>query len=529
MSVVGRGGCITLMRMAVLTILIVTRGVAAQTSRAPHTPEYHGWIAGVSVEGTGGTLIHLPPRAGVGDTPGAEAGDAWNARMLEAVPRAVASWDQRVFLLYRRDEQWLDIFSIDVSRALHAGVWLTEPSTGADARRSLDLEGAAYAGAVGSARGLLVLGEQDSGEWSLWRLAGREWEAVELTPAIASAERVWLVEGADPPQLVAMTGSVLVAWTWDSADRPPARAWTGTNLTMPDGVRPEDVAAVFASGGDIVWVVFTPGSDELRVESVGPNLVGTIATVRLDGTPFDYTPLDSGKRLVVASETVNPSAEGLAEPIREWRLIELSMVTGRELYRGPPAYPTLAFGDSVRFLSLGMMALSGFVLFYLLRPVPTTGEIAVPAGWVLATPGRRVFAGLLDAWLVVGVVGVSLDVRPSDFVLVLPLFESARGVVALGTAIIGGTLYGTASEWMLGRTLGKAAAGLRVVSVDPARPTVGLLRCGARNVFRWALAPWALLGMGSGDFRHRGDVVAVAAVVTRRDEAATSEDGPGRN
>ena len=298
---------------------------------------------------------------------------------------------------------------------------------------------------------------------------------------------------------------------------------------MPGDVQAERVGAVFASGEDICWAVLAPDSESLRLQTLGPDRSLAVATVPLDGLPFAIEPIDGGQRLAIACELVNPSAEGKSQPIRTWQLVEVSMVTGRELYRGSPRFPSLDFGEGVRLLGVGMMAITGFVLFYLLRPPSRETPVALPEGWVLASPGRRLFAGLLDVWLVAGVSGMAFGVPLGDFVLVLPLFESAKGVVTLGTVIVGGAMYSTASEWMLGCTLGKAAVGIRVVSVDPSRPTLGLMRCGARNVFRWALAPWAFLGLSVPDFRHRGDLVAAAAVVTRPDKAGGPPQTTGRD
>ena len=522
--------------VAAAMLWLMLAGASAQPEVARARVESHGWIAGNAMEGGGGVLMHLPPRVTADGTVVGEAGQAWNARLLESVPRAVTGWDRRVYLIYRRDRQWLDVFSLDITRPVPGGAWLTDPAVGASAQPSLDLGEAEYVDAAATETGLLVLAstasvpEAGQGRWSLQQMRGRAWRPIDLPPVIATADRLWLVEGASPPKLLALTGTSLVVWEWsEDAESTSASAERGTRA---DGLwRPvpvalsaegdqERVAAVFASGADVNWAVRSPQGDSMRLQALRPDRAVTIATVPLDGAPVAVEPLDGGRRVVIGCEIVDPAAEGISKPIRSWQLVEVSMVTGRELFRGPPRLPGLEFGDGIRLLSLGMMAITGFVLFYLLRPSAGAAAIKLPKGWVLAPPGRRIFASLLDAWLVVGVVGVAFGVPFGDFVLVLPLFETAHGVAALSTVMVGGALYGTASEWMLGCTLGKAAARLRVVSVDPSRPTLGLMRCGARNVFRWALAPWALLGLSARDFRHRGDVVASAAVVMRPGDAA---------
>ncbi len=523
-------GCRASVTNLLLATAICTMLAAIAFAQAVHAPapvESHGWVSGLDPDSGGASLLHLAPRSLPGEGVVGEAGQAWVARVLDSAPRAVPDWDRRVYLLYSRERHLLDVFSIDVVRSVSAGMWQTRPLSGASAQPSLDMGEAEFAGAFGSSRGLFVLGRAES--WTLWRLAGRVWEMVELPPGLASAGHVWPVEDAQPPRLLAAAGSSLTAWEWGSEAGNAAGRWTPVELTMPEGVERSDLAgvgAVFASGHDVGWAIYTPGSDRVALYTLGPSLVGTLATVEIDGVPVAFEPLDAGQRMAILCERVERAGGEGGQPVRSWQLIEVSLVTGRELYRGPPRSSMLSIDEGLRLLSLGMMALSACVLFYLLRPVSEIAAPVVPEGWVLAPPGRRVFAALFDLWLVVGIVGATFGLPFGDFVLFTPLLESARGVLALATVVVGGAVYGTASEWMLGCTFGKALARIRVVSVDPGRPTLGLMRCGARNVFRWALAPWALLGLGSPDFRHRGDVIAGAAVVMRPGEGAR-KPGPG--
>lgn len=512
--------------MAAVVCVLSTPRVCAQG--AGIAVESHGWVSGFDPERGGGVLLHLSPRSLPGNGVVGEAGQAWAARVLDTTPRSVPDWGRRVYLIYSRDTHLLDVFAIDVVRPITTGAWQTRPLAGANALPSLDMGGAEYFDAVGSSHGLLVLCRDQA--WSLWNLAGREWDRVEMPPVIESAEHVWAVEDADPPRLVSAIGSSLTAWDWDMPRGEEVGRWTPTELNMPEGITQTDLSRVvgaFATGRDVALAMHNTERNQIVVYTLGANLAGVLATIKLEGTPVSFEPLDGGRRMATLCEVVDPAAEGIANPIRTLQLIETSLVTGREMYRGSPRSSTLSIDDGLRLLSLGMMALSACVLFYLLRPVSEVADPVLPEGWVLAPPGRRVFAAVFDAWLVVGVVGLTLGVPFGEFVLFLPLLESARGVVALATVILGGAVYSTVAEWLLGCTFGKAIARLRVVSVDPARPTLGLMRCGARNVFRWALAPWALLGLGSPDFRHRGDVLTGAAVVTRPLEPSDSPDsGP---
>jgi uncharacterized RDD family membrane protein YckC len=515
--------------LGALALMVGTAG--AQTGTEPterdQRPPSHGWIAAAAVEGTGGALLHLPPRS----TDGAESGQAWLARSLERTPRETPDWGGRAYLVYDIGGGRLDIYTLNAVRPMASGAWQVDPPGGARVQPRLDLtealgQGAEFRGSVGSAGGLLVLGQSRESAWGLAQLSGGSWTWLELPEPVRRAETLWLVEEAERPTLLEVNVASFTLWSCDGGGEGSegGSGWERTPLAPGAFPGPKSVRSVFLSGGDVVLAHMGAETDTLVVEALGPGLVGPIVTVELPSAPLGIEPLDRGRRLAILAERVNPRASGISEPIRAWELVEVSLATGRELYRGEPRFPTIPLAEGVRLLSLGMMALTGCLLFYVLRPGETDRPVVMPEGWALATPPRRFWAGALDLALVIGVVSSALRVPVGDFLLLLPLLESARGVIALGLTIVGGSVYGTASEWILGATLGKLALGVRVVSVDAKRPRVGLLRAAARNVFRWALAPWALLGMASPPFRHRGDVVAFTAVVVRRpDEAPPSE------
>lgn len=494
-------------------VAMVVAPVGAQTGGVETGPESHGWMGVASPEGVGGRLLHLPPRSG-GPGAAAEAGTARTARVLEGVPTAVTAWGRQAYLLFAEQADRLDVFSLRVSPAGISGAWLTDPVTGASAEPSLDLDGSEFVAAVGYAEGLVVLGrgrtagDEASGGWRVWRLGGGGWERLATPRQLAESEAAWLVEGPPGPTLVAVDASGVRRWGfggeqdggWSSVQLPGAPAFLG-----------EQILTAVSLGGDVCVVVREGGG--VAVWSLGPSLVGRVAGAALAGAIVGLTPLESGDRLAVLSASADPAPAGSVGAESRWEIVELSLVTGRELYRGPLRHPSLSIGNEVRWLSLLMMAMTVFVLFYLLRPGVHVAEVRLPQGFALARPGRRLAGAFLDALLVAGVVSAVLGVPVQRFILVLPLFETAHGVLAFGVFVAGGAAYSTLCEWLWGRTIGKMMVGTRVVSVDPGRQRVGFMRSGARSVFRWALAPWALAGLGSPDHRHRGDLIAGAAVV----------------
>ncbi|MCC7389960.1 MAG: RDD family protein [Phycisphaerales bacterium] len=495
--------------LRVWCVVVVASAAMGAVVRAQGS-ETHGWFAPASLEGSGATLLHLPPR----DEGGARAGSAVAVRVLDRAPAKLAAWERSVYLLYAVGER-LEIYSLRVSAVGVSGAWLAEPAAGAAAEPVLDLEGSVLRDAAGSGGGLAALGQGE--QWRLWTLGGSGWVSVSMPESVRVTDGVWLVAGA-------ATLSVLVVGDGAAVWRLDGEEWLREPLVWPVGLGPGGVASAFAVGGDVCAAV--RGGGAVEVWSLGPGLVGRIASVGGGGELAGLTAFEGGRRLGLLGVVEDPGALGPEEPIRRWELTEVSLATGRVLYSGPTRHPSLEIGEEVRLLGLLMLAATGFVLFYLLRPVAGAPEPVVPPGFVLAPPGRRLAAGAIDGLLVGALVSVLTGVRLADIVLVAPLFGSAAGVMALALTVSLGVVYSTVMEWGLGRTVGKLVLGLRVVSVDPRRGRVGLMRTGARNVFRWALAPWAIVGLGGPGLRHRGDAVAGAGVVAR-DRRGGEAQGPG--
>ncbi|MBK7405789.1 MAG: RDD family protein [Phycisphaerales bacterium] len=472
--------------------------------------ESHGWIVTRALAGGGATLLHLPPREdGVGSM-GVDAGVARSFRPLDSAPIGAVGAGRRVFLLYPAAKGRLVVYSIRVRPAGLSGHWIGDPAEGAQAEPSLSMGTASFASAAAYRDTLLVLTRGE--RWRLDRLLSGGWEEIPMPPVAAEPGMGWaaLVEGAATPQVLELSGGRVVRWEWSEGD-----SWSPLLLTGAEGIAPDRVLAVFASGGDVCVASRTEAGYE--VGSLGPEVEGRIASGPLTGSAVAAVPLSGGMRLAVLDVIHDEGAAGQAAPIERWELVETSLVSGRELYRGPPRIGILELSDEIRWLSLGMIGLTVGVLFYLLRPTLAAAEPVLPAGFALASPGRRMGAGAIDAFVVMVGVSAAFGLPIGRVVMVVPLLETPRGVVALATIVAAGSVLSTAGEWLTGRTLGKLVTGCRVVSVVPSRPRVGLAASLARNVFRWAFAPWAVLGMGPPTLRHRGDVVAGAAVAVLRE------------
>ncbi len=542
----------------------------------PVAIEQHGWVFAQSIAGSGVAVFHLPPRRGANrrgiSNPPVEPGTARSVRMIERPPVWSASWGSRVYLLYRTSTTRVDLYSLQAVPGGIDNYWLIEPSYGATAEPMLELAGATVVEAVGvgplggsSANQLgrltgsvAVLVRSATG-FSIRVLGDDAWQSIDLPDAVRSAkrdDRIHLVKGHRTLGLVVLDEKAPTLWSYNPDDG----SWRESLLdgqtlkrAMPAGASVELLTVCMR--GDWVCIVTwqqqptknstaaasekTQASDDhtgvvaldvphqagtLRVWSLGPAVAGLLVQSHEVNTPEAVVPMAEGSRLVVFHAVPNPTPQvrggTTLGPIKAWEIVEYSLDTGQVLYRGLPISGALISAEDTRLLSVLMLGLSLGMLFYLLRPIEgsaSDGSLVMPEGYALADPSTRVVATMIDVLLLAWIVGKVLSVPMMQLVLVVPLMGTTGGLWHLVFFGIVGIAYGTISEWLFGRTIGKVLTGSKVVSVVKDRKKIGLLRSGARNAFKWAFVPWALLGLFTLTGRHRGDEVAGAAVVVPTD------------
>lgn len=460
------------------------------------------------------------------------------------------------------------------ARALADAVarWRFEPGDGLETLPALstgDAAGSAGGGALGiaarsgeSGPEVLVLTAGDQAPRLRWlRLSGpgaRVWREVSLPDEVlaawregALAEELRLTGSGVPVLMVRRGGGVRLWWLDGLEGTEPAAgesrdALRGRGLTGrwrdEAWVLPGEERSSEAGGGMAGWAAAAMAvvgrrvvliAREGGVVAVGEVVAGGVggpadggAAVRLvgrvEGVAGEVSAAvcgGSGARVVLTWPEV---ADGPAMPGRSLiahEVVELSLVDGGEMFRGAAVRASPVSPAEFQVLSLVLVVLLVVVLVVIVKPGGEAGVAALPAGYALAEPGRRVVGALVDVCVASLVAGAVMGVSPVEILTLRVMLEPSVGWWSVGWLVGAGWVMGTVLEWRTGRSLGKWLTGTRVVSVRGGGAGVGLgVGLGAsagRNAVKWLVPPVAMLGVLDGAGRHRGDQFARAAVVSR--------------
>lgn len=485
--------------------------------------EVHGWFSVELSEERGHALLHVPPREALslGGRPraGAALGTARPVRRLREGPIGLAAIDREVYAAFAPDpeaaEPRIAVMSMEVAPAPIGDAWWVVGES-ERLRRRPSIRATSLLGFVGGPRGPVALVEDGDGAPMVLRLSDEGWEDLGVPEGAGSGEAVIrLVEATAEPVLVVAGGAGARAWTYSATDSDEAsEAWRP--ITVPGELGP----ALESGGIRVVWyrdgswgwsdgetitverggklARFEMGSDEGEMD--GASKAGMLAFPSLG-------------RLMEVRAAAPTEDEGSVMD-RLW-CREASLTTGRTLYAGEMRGRGLFARHEIGLLAVGMVAVSavmlGLLLFGGVRPLdPATGLVP-------ASVGQRVAAGAVDLGFGLSLVMAFRDgwVETLELVLVNPV--GIGGVVAL--QVLGaGFAASMLGELALGRSLGKLFAGIVVVSArgrDGKRERPRWVFLLAREAFRWALAPVALVGIFTRDGRHPGDRLAGSIVVVQ--------------
>jgi uncharacterized RDD family membrane protein YckC len=283
-----------------------------------------------------------------------------------------------------------------------------------------------------------------------------------------------------------------------------------------------------------------PGERALSVEiyRAGGGEV-PVARAQVFGAAIGVVGVDGLARVAVVTASApslpqrvrgTPLARGPVPDIARLKVMELSLASGEVLTDSSPAHSDAVISRrDMQVLWLVLLAIGAVTLVFVVRSDGPT-EARLPEGASLATPTRRMVAGVIDLMAALVLVGVVLGQSPMSLVSGQGLASNGLGPV-LG-ALVTACFHCTLGEALFGRSLGKFTLGIRVsamrcevegvgtersgpdgkqVSWVPGEPTLG--QAVVRNLVRWCLPPIGVLMFLDGSFRHAGDLLARTLVV----------------
>jgi uncharacterized RDD family membrane protein YckC len=290
------------------------------------------------------------------------------------------------------------------------------------------------------------------------------------------------------------------------------RARESIELTTLPGI-PRRYEAQAADGSGVLTLLWRPRTVEARPD-------------RSPGSPPP------------ASTPSSPRAGGDPQSALGWRVIELSAFTGRVLDErttkpsGPLSLPE--FQLLAGLLVFIMIA----VVLFILRSEPA-GAAPLPRKTVLADPGRRLVAALLDFIPSVLLAAWITGEQPASFLNPLRFLSGESGFQPLVLALGSACLHCTLGEWLSGASLGKSLARCMVISGQSSsrvrsgltdeqgqsskpsilRPLrIELWQAAVRNIIKWAMPPLAALCVVDSLRRHPGDLAAQTLVISPEPE-----------
>lgn len=538
--------------VAVMLLAFPGAAGAQAIASAPATGAGHGWTIVRTGPERRPALVHLPPRSGENAVePGTVRFVAW----LNEEPEWLGGWGNHVYLVFRPEtgpggRTLRHVVSMSAT-PLVAGIWENHPMGRFRVHPSLPGEGE-LVGFVGMLAGAAALLREDrmgaaAAGLRLLVLHRNRWVPVdhpwvgEAAGSLEAGDRVHLVALSDGPALVveraAGGGAVWSARMTATGDGGIDAAWE--EQVINDGGAVGE-ASVLALDDQILRHRHVEGAGRV-VELLRPGPGGGVFEVaRYEDVPPNATivPMRGAASLVMMWN----EGEGSESGARGGAVIrEVSALSGRIWYTGAGSSGGLVQTRQFQILAVALVVIMATVLLFIVRP----GEQAtsLPAGMAVAEPGRRIAAAGADFLLGVMLSSAITGVSGSEMLSPVVLLGSKGVAGALLLALWLTFVHSTVSEWLFGRSLGKAMAGCEVVRVQRAPARAGgdeeegrtpammateqrplLWQAAARNAVRWGLPPLALWLLADPSSRHPGDLLARTVVVVRG-EAGVGEAG----
>jgi uncharacterized RDD family membrane protein YckC len=491
--------------------VLLTSTVDASSSRA--------WSVYRNSQGDN-LLVFIAPRdADPSSTPPIDAAPPGQVQSMRSLgsrfPAGVGAIAERVYLVYppvyANDRRIMRVYSADATPGAVGGLWLVDPLNRLNAHDPIETRGT-LSDLEASADALWALLEEDNGP-RLLRFDGTAWAQIELPESI-DRRRLDLVTIADRVVLVDRVGVAFSASLYNAAEK----TWEPFESTLSLGLHTQ-----LLSGRRAITALDWDEDGKARARAWSAAGVFTIAE-GMDLSPdARYSVLDSSQTLVgMLMLDDEPAADNV--PRASVEIVEYDLVDGVQRYRGPPSASSPVSPEEFRFLIGMMMLIMSGVLIVVIMP-DRSDAMQIPDACVLADPGRRLIATMLDAVLVASVVGWFFDVSASEILTMAVIVRPDNAWAVIPITMIVGVAASTMSEWLLGRTLGKVLVGIRVVRAQPGalvRPR--LWSALVRNAIKWILPPVAALALIDPEALHRGDRASRTLVVSPRPADPISSD-----
>jgi len=382
-------------------------------------------------------------------------------------------------------------------------------------------------------------GEPIGGNHQLRAMVGGQWRAVSLPATIPATAQcrlfpssdgvLMLIPDQDDPSRPALWRGVFPR-VIDRSDSEIKPDWRRERISLDDIDGPS--APLIVVTGDYLLSATRDDAGAVRLTLHLPDSATQLAT--LEGVPDDFalTRVGDTAALVYLSD----------DPLPQIMTAVVHTSTGEILHQGPHVKVAPLTNDDLRFLGFVLALALMTAMVFVLRPqAAARAEVNLPPGTALASPERRLVAGLIDFTIPLLVVVQVWGVGVVDVLLAPITAQRADEFWPFAVTSIAFFGHTTLSEWLFaGRTPGKAIARVRVVSIIGERLTLWQSVC--RNTIKLVCPPLLILIFVDPRRRHPGDVIAGAVVVTKaagsqppgdgdgddRDDRGDGDDGPGR-
>lgn len=432
-------------------------------------------------------------------------------------PRAIAATSERVYLgfdfVYANGRRLMRIYSAAANPSPLGGLWVIHPHDRLNTEHPIETQGELLD--LQATRDTLWALLLEEGVPRLLRLERDAWVCVPI-PSALSTKRLDLSAIDQRPVLIDRSGLSFNASIYDIQ----TDAWS----PLPDAL-PLARHAQLLPGLRAITVIDWGESGLARLRSWSPAGLFTLAADLDLLSSATYGVLDSSSTLL-GLRSIPPGDS--SEPTPTIELTELSMLDNAIRYQGPPIASAPVSVQEFRFLAAMMILVMLGVLVVVILP-DRTQTMLLPDHMVLADPGRRLIASLLDALIIVSIVARLFDIAPAEIITLTFIVRPEESWAVIPAVLILGTIYATLFEWLIGATPAKLIVGIRVAraQIGP-RTRPRFWSALVRNIIKWVLPPVAAIALLDPESLHRGDRASRTLVVMPRphDPVAREDDEP---